>query len=721
MIAAEFTNIDLLMVVGIFVMLLVLMFLAVAEMGLSRISRPRAASLADKGLKSGKALKRLVDEPERWVNALLLMVQVCQIVQTTLWAQLADRIAGGVGVAVGVVLNVIVFFVLAEAVPKTYAVMSPQRAALSTARATAALVAFPPLRWISNLLISLTNVIVKGKGLEQGPFVSEQELLGIVEVAAEDGVVEHEERELIESIIEFGDTIAREVMVPRPDMVVIEQTCTVTQALDVAIEHGYSRLPVMNTDEDDVLGLAYTKDLMRTEREGGGDRPVTDFLRSVHFVPENKPVNRLMREMQAQKYHLALVADEYGAIAGLITLEDCLEELVGEIVDEHDEEDAEVQRLADGDYLVDGAMAIGDLNDLLGIVLPDEEWDTVGGFVFGTLEHVPDVGESVVHDGWRFTAAEMDGRRIRQVKVTVEPDVGDSSAGRGRRERGVDARRREGGDDEGERHEQHTRRDEVRRPQAERRGDERTGQRAEGHPAGGEPAVDAVHPSEQVVGDQLLAQRHRDDREERGGHGLHGVHRYRDPDVREQADGRAGEHGQDGDSDERGPAPGAADHTATGDTGEHAAGADEREHWPEQSLVEAQSFQREQHQRRLRGAVREVADPGSDGDIAQQRVVPEPAHPGAQALPDGLAERPAEQHAAQRHARRRRGGRCRADWRRARRRRRSWLRRARTAARRRSRTTRCPAACPGRCSSRSPLRRSSRWPARAARRARSPG
>ena len=423
MIADPFTNIDLLMVIGIVVLLMVLAFASIAEMGLSRVSRPRAASLADKGLKSGKALKRLVDEPERWVNALLLTINVCQIVQTTLWGILAGRLFGGWGVVVGVVLNVVVFFVLAEAVPKTYAVLNPQRAALLTARPTAALVAFLPLRWVSNWLISLTNVIVKGKGLEQGPFVSEQELLGIVETAAEDGVVEAEERELIESIIEFGDTVAREVMVPRPDMVVIDETCTVTQALDVAIAYGYSRLPVMNTDEDDVLGLAYTKDLMRTEREGGGSRPVTDFLRTVHFVPENKPVNRLMREMQAAKFHLALVADEYGAIAGLITLEDCLEELVGDIVDEHDEEDDEVQRLADGDYLVDGAMSIGDLNALLGIRLPDEDWDTVGGFLFGTLEHVPAEGESVMHEGWRFTAAEMDGRRIRQVKVTVEPAV----------------------------------------------------------------------------------------------------------------------------------------------------------------------------------------------------------------------------------------------------------------------------------------------------------
>lgn len=424
MIAAEFTNIDLLLVVGIVVLLIVLTFTSVAEMGLSRMSRPRATSLADKGLKSGKALKRLVDEPERWVNALLLTVNVCQIVQATLWGILAGRLFGGWGVAIGIVLNVVIFFVLTEAMPKTYAVLYPQKAALLTARPTAALVAFPPLRWISNWLIRFTNVLVRGKGLEQGPFVSEQELLGIVEVAAEDGVVEHEERELIESIIEFGDTVAREVMVPRPDMVVIEGECTVTQALDTAIRHGYSRVPVLS-DDDEVLGLAYTKDLMRVEREGGGSRPVTELLRKARFVPENKPVARLMREMQAEQFHLALVVDEYGEIAGMVTLEDCLEELVGDIVDEHDVEDAEVQRLADGDYLVDGAMSIDDLNDLLGTRLPDDDWDTVGGFVFNTLEHVPEEGESIVHDGWRFTAAEVEGLRIRQVKVTVEPAVGD--------------------------------------------------------------------------------------------------------------------------------------------------------------------------------------------------------------------------------------------------------------------------------------------------------
>ncbi len=426
--AAALTGADVGMLLVIFVLLVVLIFFSAAEMGLSRMSRHKAQSLAMDGNRSGKSLMWLIEEPERWVNPLLLTVNICQTVQATLTGIVAGRLFGAAGVAIGVMLNVLVFFVLAEAVPKTYAVIYPERAAKFTARPVTALVKFPPVRWISRGLIGLTNVIVRGKGLEKGPFVNERELLGIVEAAAKEGVVEHEEHELIESIIEFGDTVVREVMVPRPDMVTIDHDSTVTGALDVAIEHGYSRLPLLGPgDDDDIVGLAYTKDLMRTEREGGGDRPVTDFMRNVRFVPENKPVARLMREMQAEKYHLAIVADEYGAIAGLITLEDCLEELVGDIVDEYDSEDSEVQNLPDGTYLVDGRIAIGDLDDLLGVELPDDDWDTLGGLIFNTLEHVPTDGEFMIAHGWRFTVIEMEGRRIKRVMVMPEPDLADQA------------------------------------------------------------------------------------------------------------------------------------------------------------------------------------------------------------------------------------------------------------------------------------------------------
>ena len=429
MTAFVWTTIDTVMLAAIVLLLFVLMFFAVAETSLNRISRVKAQALADSSKKpSARALFRLVSHPERFINPILVTVTFLQTGQAFLTSLLADRLFGGTGVIIGFLLNVIFFFVLAEAMPKTWAVLSAERAALATARITELVVSFPPLRAISRGLIGLTNVLLPGKGLKEGPFVSELELLGIVEAAAEDEVIEHEERQLIESIIEFGDTVAREIMVPRPDMVIIANDATVTAALDVAIAHGFSRLPVSGTNDDDIVGLAYTKDLIRSERDGRGDIAVLELARPVRFIPENKPVARLMREMQAGKFHLAIVVDEYGGIAGLITLEDCLEELVGEIVDEYDTEVATVDRLPNGDYLVDGGTSIDDLNDLLKLRLPNEDWDTVAGFVFGTLEHVPEPGEAVDFDGWRFVTEEVEGRRIRRIRIVVGPTLGTDRA-----------------------------------------------------------------------------------------------------------------------------------------------------------------------------------------------------------------------------------------------------------------------------------------------------
>jgi len=419
--AAGFTGADWGMVAAILVLLLLLIFFSLAEMGLSRMTKPKAAAMAEGGVKQAKALQQLVGEPQKWVNPLLLSVNICQTVQATLTGVVAGRAFGPFGVAAGVLLNVIVFFVLAEAVPKTYALQYPEKAALSTALGTKLLVSFPPLRIVSGWLITLTNVIVRGKGLKQGPFVSEQELLGIVDAAYHDDIIEEEERDLIESIIEFGDTVAREVMVPLPDMITVSSSFTLTQAIDVAIEHGVSRLPVL-AEDDDVVGIAFIKDLMKQERAGLGSALVTDHMRAAEVIPENKPVNRLMREMQAKKFHLAVVADEYGSIAGLITLEDCLEELVGEIVDEYDTHHDAIVHLEDGQYLIDGSTSVSDVNDKIASNIPDEEWDSIGGFVFGTLEHVPALGEFIDFDGWRLTVVALQGRRIRKVRVGVISD-----------------------------------------------------------------------------------------------------------------------------------------------------------------------------------------------------------------------------------------------------------------------------------------------------------
>ena len=424
MIANSPTSADWWMLAGIGILLLFLVVFSIAEMGLSRMSKPKAQALADAGTKGGKSLLALVKNPERWVNPLLLSVNVCQTVQATLTGVVAGRLFGAAGVAIGVLLNVVVFFVFAEAVPKTYAVIHSDRAALSTAPLISALAKFWPLRKMSQALIGLTNVVVKGKGLEQGPFIGEQEFLGIVEAAAEEEIIEHEERELIESIIEFGDTVVREIMTPRPDFVHLDAGTSVDAALDEAFEHGVSRLPVMHEDEDgneDLLGVAYTKDLMRRSRAGGGSELIDSLVRPAVVIPESKPVAKLMREMQKDHFHMAIVADEYGGIAGLVTLEDCLEELVGEIIDEHDDETAMITHLQNGVSLVDAGMSISEFNDFFKVSLDDEEFETVGGFMFGVFEHVPNVGEAIDVDGWKLATEELDGRRI--VRIRVSPIV----------------------------------------------------------------------------------------------------------------------------------------------------------------------------------------------------------------------------------------------------------------------------------------------------------
>jgi CBS domain containing-hemolysin-like protein len=243
----------------------------------------------------------------------------------------------------------------------------------------------------------------------------------MADVAHAEDVIEPEEREFIHSIIEFGDTVVREVMVPRPDMVTVEADETVRRALASALAAGYSRLPVVEGNLDDVVGVAYVKDLVRAEQEGRGDQPVRDHARPASFVPESKRLATLLPEMQERQSHLSIVVDEYGGTAGLVSLEDVLEELVGEIVDEFDVEEPPVEHLADGSVVVTGLMTVDEVDDLLGTELPQGAWDTIGGLLLDQAGHVPRQGEAVEVDGVVLVAQRVRGRRIDRVRIARRP------------------------------------------------------------------------------------------------------------------------------------------------------------------------------------------------------------------------------------------------------------------------------------------------------------
>jgi putative hemolysin len=411
------TTADVWMIVTIVVLLLIAIATAVAETSIVRITRAKAAGLADDGRSGGKALVHLVEAPERWINALLLVVLVCQIVQATLTGVVSNRLFGGIGVAIATFINVVVVFVLAEAAPKTWALQNTERAALASARPVRWLVELAPLRLIARALIGLTNVILPGKGLKEGPFVSEEELLAVAAEAAESNQIEHDERRLIESILEFGDTVVREVMVPRPDIVSVDHDFRVADVMEVVLLNGYSRVPVLGDGIDDVVGLVFAKDLMRAERDGREDEPVANLVRPARAVPETKSVSELLREMQAEQFHMAIVIDEYGGTAGVVTLEDLIEELVGEIVDEFDTEDARVEPVPAGGVRVSGRLTIDDANDLLAVELPEGDYDTVGGLVLSELGRLAATGDTVEVLGARLTVERVQGRRIMRVHI----------------------------------------------------------------------------------------------------------------------------------------------------------------------------------------------------------------------------------------------------------------------------------------------------------------
>jgi putative hemolysin len=413
---------DIWLLVAVVVFIILSAFLALAETGLTRMSRVKAIALEEERRRGALALHKLMEHPERTLNPVLFLLLLCNTVAATLVGVVAGHVFGPLGVAVATAFEVVVIFVFAEAMPKTWAVQHSERAALITAPVVTALIRFPPLRWISSALIAVANFILPGKGIRQGPYVSEQELLALADAAAQQDVIEREERTLIHSIIDFGDTVVREVMVPRTDMIIVDMDTPIAEAIDMSIAHGFSRIPVIGDNVDDIRGVVFSKDLMKAEREGHRDDPVSTMMREAHFVPETKKVSELMREMQSKKFHQAIVVDEYGGTSGLVTLEDLLEELVGEIEDEYDVAETAVEKLADGDLRVTARMPIDKVNELLGAELPEGDWDTVGGLVYNLLGHVPSEGEEVEADGYQLKAERVTGRRIGRVRISRLPE-----------------------------------------------------------------------------------------------------------------------------------------------------------------------------------------------------------------------------------------------------------------------------------------------------------
>jgi CBS domain containing-hemolysin-like protein len=413
---------DWLVVAAIAALFLASIWLALVETAFTRMSRIRALALEEEGRRGAGRLARMLERPERTLNVVYLLALFCQLTKGSLVGLLLSRWVGAWGFAIGIVAQFVLFFVVGEVAPKTYALQHTDGAALRNSGLLAALTNFAPLRFLSRSLIGVANFILPGRQPKEGPFVSEEEIRAMADVAADEQAIDREERQLIHSIFEFGDMVVREAMTPRTDMVAIEADETMEAGMERAIEGGFSRIPVYEGTTDNILGLVILKDLVRRAREGQGGRPVRVAVRPAVIVPEQKRVAELLREMQTERFHMAIVVDEHGGTAGLVTLEDLLEEIVGEITDEYDVAEPGVERLPDDVLRVPGKMPIGEISDELGVELPDTEWDTVAGLVSHLLGHVPEQGERVCFQGLEFCTERVQGRRIISVMIKRKPE-----------------------------------------------------------------------------------------------------------------------------------------------------------------------------------------------------------------------------------------------------------------------------------------------------------
>ncbi|HJR37134.1 MAG TPA: hemolysin family protein [Nocardioidaceae bacterium] len=426
------TTVDIWLLIMAAVLVVIAGLFSSAEAAFSSFSKARAEEIAAEGKSGSARLLAIVEDPARYVNTALFLRLLCEVGAIVLVAvvmtdlivsrdPVSEEVVGRWwAVAATILVMVSVSFVVIGVAPRTIGRQHSERVALVSA---GVLIGFTKvLGPIAQLLILVGNAITPGRGFSEGPFASEAELRELVDLAESSNVIESGERAMIHSVFELGDTIVREVMVPRTDVVFIERSKTLRQAMSLALRSGFSRIPVVGENLDDIVGFAYLKDITKRvfdRHEAESTERIESVMRPVLYVPDSKPVDELLREMQAKRKHVAVVVDEYGGTAGLVTIEDVLEEIVGEITDEYDEAQVDVEQLASGSTRVSSRYPVDDLEEVCGVAIEDDDVDTVGGLMAKHLGRVPIPGSVVEAHGLRFEAEAPSGRRNRIGTVLI--------------------------------------------------------------------------------------------------------------------------------------------------------------------------------------------------------------------------------------------------------------------------------------------------------------
>jgi CBS domain containing-hemolysin-like protein len=409
--------------IGLVVFVLLAVLVTAAQASLFHVNRARLRVLSEQGVDRAQAILRVLERPGPSSSTVAALYTISLIAATGLAMLVGFDLAPNSGPSMAIVLLVVLAAaLLLQLLARSVAIAKPEASALKLyqplcvlAWLLAPLVIF--LIWLERRLLALLGANHRPHDAHS----AEEELRQMVESGEENGVLEEDEREMIHGIFELSEVTAREVMVPRIDVVSVPQDALVGQVLDVIVETGHSRLPMYEESIDNAIGLVYAKDVLKHLKSGKLSDPARPLARTAHFVPAAKKVDELLQELQQQRVHMAIVVDEYGGTAGIITIEDLLEEIVGEIRDEYDQaEESRVEQISDREAIFDARMSIREVNELLSLDLPDDEFDTLGGLVYDRLGKVPATNDEVTVDGCLIRVMTTEGRRIRKVRLVVE-------------------------------------------------------------------------------------------------------------------------------------------------------------------------------------------------------------------------------------------------------------------------------------------------------------
>ena len=395
-------------------------FFSASETSLMSLSKIRIRYMEDEGVKGAKLVGSLIEKSSDLLSSILVGNNIVNIAATSVSTSLFINIFGDGGVAIATAVMTVLVLVFGEITPKTIAANSPEKVAVVVSKPISIIMKITkPIVWVFNLL---TGIIFKIMGIDNDgvkPFIIEEELKAMVNVSHEEGVLEMEEREIINNVFQFGDMQAKEAMIQRLDMVAIDIEDSYDEIIELFKSEKLSRLPVYQESIDDIVGILNIKDIIFLSDEEIENFDIKDYVREAFFTYEFKKITQLLEEMKKEKTQMAIVVDEYGGTAGLLTIEDLVEVIVGDIDDEYDEEEEEIVKINDNEYLVEGSTKISDVNEQLGINLESEEFDSIGGFIIGYLKRIPEENEIIEVEDVKFKVESIDKNRINKIRIFV--------------------------------------------------------------------------------------------------------------------------------------------------------------------------------------------------------------------------------------------------------------------------------------------------------------